>query len=349
MSKIICDICGTVYPDTAESCPICGYTRNLGEDAPEEDLLADMPTPRGRGGRFSSSNVKKKKKEIFDYDEVNGDEPDEEERYEDAEVYPEEPKTNTLLVVVLVCAITLLLVAAGFLFFRYFLPNTGKEEELPTAVETVATTEAETTEPTVPCTDIVLMSGAKVELYNKGFFHLLHVKVVPEDTTDVLTFTSGDEAIAAVNEDGRITAVGEGETVIYITCGEKQIQCPVTVVFEAETEPSAETGADALSVEAGTGPEGETSESTAAPTEETALKDVELKLKYTDRSLTVGYGFQLELDCDLAPEEVTWSVEHSYIATVDEKGFVKAVGSGTTAVIVQYGDQEVQCIIRCKK
>ena len=24
MSKIICEICGTTYPDTAECCPICG-------------------------------------------------------------------------------------------------------------------------------------------------------------------------------------------------------------------------------------------------------------------------------------------------------------------------------------
>ena len=24
MSKIICDICGTSYPETSEQCPICG-------------------------------------------------------------------------------------------------------------------------------------------------------------------------------------------------------------------------------------------------------------------------------------------------------------------------------------
>ena len=28
MSKIICDVCGTRYPDTAEQCPICGHIRN---------------------------------------------------------------------------------------------------------------------------------------------------------------------------------------------------------------------------------------------------------------------------------------------------------------------------------
>ena len=27
MSKIICDICGTSYPETAKQCPICGCVR----------------------------------------------------------------------------------------------------------------------------------------------------------------------------------------------------------------------------------------------------------------------------------------------------------------------------------
>ena len=27
MSKIICDVCGTRYPETAEQCPICGHIR----------------------------------------------------------------------------------------------------------------------------------------------------------------------------------------------------------------------------------------------------------------------------------------------------------------------------------
>lgn len=360
MSKIICDICGTVYQDTAESCPICGYTRNLGMEELDEDLLADMPGSRGKGGRFSSSNVKKKNKEIFDYDEVNPEEPEEEEEeysYDDSEPYEEEPKSNTLLIVVLVVIITLLLVASGFLFFRYFLPNALSDETPPTTLETTVETQEETTEPTVPCTDIVLTSGGKIELYNIGYFHLLHVKVVPEDTTDILTFLSEDESIATVSEDGKITAVGVGETTIYITCGEKQIKCPVSVVIVEETEPATEaTVASSADGEAIT--EGETvsgdeasdvaeTEEVTLP-EETALKDVVLKLKYTDRSLTVGYGFQLELDCDLTPEEVEWSVEHSYIATVDEKGFVKAVKTGTTEVTAKYGDQEVKCTIRCR-
>ena len=29
MNKVICDICGTSYPETSEQCPICGYTREI--------------------------------------------------------------------------------------------------------------------------------------------------------------------------------------------------------------------------------------------------------------------------------------------------------------------------------
>jgi hypothetical protein len=79
-----------------------------------------------------------------------------------------------------------------------------------------------------------------------------------------------------------------------------------------------------------------------------ADKNVVLKLKRTDIQLGVYYQFQLVLDCALEPEEVTWSSEHPHIATVDEKGNVTAVKAGTTAIIAKYGDQEVQCIVRCK-
>ena len=37
MSKVICDICGTSYQETADSCPICGYTRILGLDELQEE------------------------------------------------------------------------------------------------------------------------------------------------------------------------------------------------------------------------------------------------------------------------------------------------------------------------
>ena len=54
MSKIICDICGTTYPSSAESCPICGFNNKISEDILNVDInLDDVRLYRNR---YSNSN-----------------------------------------------------------------------------------------------------------------------------------------------------------------------------------------------------------------------------------------------------------------------------------------------------
>jgi len=151
-----------------------------------------------------------------------------------------------------------------------------------------------------------------------------------------ITFRALNPAIATVDANGRITAVSEGKTVIYITCGDKQLTCPVTCQFEAETEPSTEATVAAQT------------EATIQTEPVETKPQVELKLDRTDMRLQVGYSTQLKLvDCgDLKPEDVEWSVEHAYIAKV-ENGYVTALQSGTTEITAKYGDQTVKCIVRC--
>ncbi len=59
MNKIVCDVCGTSYPDTATQCPICGnskanpaYTANTNPSGSESYAYV-------KGGRFSHANVRK--------------------------------------------------------------------------------------------------------------------------------------------------------------------------------------------------------------------------------------------------------------------------------------------------
>ncbi|MGM9548482.1 MAG: Ig domain-containing protein [Faecousia sp.] len=340
MSKVICDICGTTYQDTADCCPICGYHRDISESLSDDEFVMKEMPALGKGGRYSSS---KKKKEIFDFDEQSDDFPETEnepyssEEDDDEGDFEQPQEHNTFVVILLTVLIVVLLAGTAFLFFRFLLPNLRPEKETVPAVETeqVLQTETETTEQRIPCQSLSLPGGA-AELTQPGYYFLLNVVVKPEDTTDELVFTSGDENVATVSADGRITAVGEGETVIYITCGEKQLTCPVTCRFEEETEPPTEDSPDA---------QAETAEET---TEAATLPQVELKLNKTDMRLMVGYSTQLELvDCgELKPEDVEWSVEHGYIAKV-ENGYVTALQSGTTEVTAKYGDQEVKCIVRC--
>ncbi len=340
MSKVICDICGTTYQDTADVCPICGCARDIGAKLSDEELLGEdyYQASKGKGGRFSN----KKKKEIFDFDRANPDDEDEEpepiEAYAVAdELTAERPRHNVFLVVLLTIVITVLVVATGYLFGRYYLPNIlGVQETTAATEEQTLPAQTESTEVRIPCQNIVL-TDANAELTHEGNYFLLNVVVKPENTTDQLTFASADESIATVTENGRITAVSQGETVIYVTCGDKQLTCKVTCNFEEATQP--ETEAEQASEET-------TGETVQETTPQTTLADVELRLEKTDVRLMVGYSFTLGLDCELDPEDVEWSVEHDYICKVDN-GYVTALKSGNTDVIVKYGDQEARCIVRC--
>lgn len=365
MSKIICDICGTTYQDTADKCPICGCSRDSAATLLGSDLLAENieEEPKTKAGKFSS-----RKKEIFDFDEVNPDEEEEETEEvtydqddDEEEEYEEEPSHNVFVVILLTILIVALLAVAGFLFVRYFLPNMKAEETVPSTVYEEETVAAAETQFEVPCQNLALTSGTAM-LTQEGQYFLLHVIAMPEDTTDEIIFTSADESIATVTEDGRITAVSEGETVIYITCGNSQLTCPVVCNFSGETETIvAETimATEVEEVTEATEAVEETTEATEAaaegdeeteatePTKTVVATDVVLKLKKTDIMLGVYYQFTLELDCELDPTDVEWSSEHPHIATVDENGVVTAKKAGTTAIIAKYGDQEVQCLVRC--
>lgn len=341
MSKVICEICGTTYQDTAECCPICGCPRDMSGNVSDDDFVMDQMPALNKGGRYSSG---KKKKEIFDFDEQSDDFPEPEnepyssEPEDDEDNYDEQPREhNTAVVVILTALIVILLAGTAFLFFRYLLPNLHGVKDTAPTVQTgqPVQTEAATTEPRIPCQDLSLPGGA-AELTQPGYYFLLNVVVIPENTTDELVFTSGDESVATVDANGRITAVSEGKTVIYITCGDKQLTCPVTCQFEAETEPSTEATVAAQT------------ESTIQTEPVETKPQVELKLDRTDMRLQVGYSTQLKLvDCgDLKPEDVEWSVEHTYIAKV-ENGYVTALQSGTTEITAKYGDQTVKCIVRC--
>lgn len=354
MSKIVCDICGTTYPDTADCCPICGCSRDSAMDFLGEVLEPEEPAAEPKKGRFAS----KSKKEIFDYDEVNspvkGPQTQEEETADEDEENEEPARPNTFVIIALTLLIAILLLFAGFLAVRYILPNLKGGEAESAGVQQSMEAVPSTSSSYIPCQNLVMSNGA-AQLSEAGQYFLLNITPSPADTSDLIVYASADENVATVTQDGRITAVGEGETVVFITCGNLQLKCPVTVSFQPETLPPTEAPTTAAVEEepedvaeepvdaAEAGEDGAYDEDPA----QDGLKDVTLKLKKTDIMLGVYYEYRLALDCDLDPSEVEWSVEHPHIASVDDTGLVKALKSGTTAVIARYGDQEVKCLVRC--
>ena len=363
MSKVICDICGTAYPSNMKNCPVCGSSREYALDNMEDGISQDAAE------LFAAdeirSEIRKKSREIFDFDEVNqvkhtGRHMEEEDLEDEDDEYDEAPRTNVGLVIVLVVLIVLLLLASGFFFLRYILPNMQDE---PVQTEPVVTTQplqtepVETTQPTIPCTNLS-MDGGKMELGKDGK-KLLNVRIYPENTTDILTYTSGDENIVTVSEDGTVSAVGEGQTVITIQCGSQQITCNVTVDYAAaeatvsEGEiPAPEVGAtDATESGAETEATEETGDADATEateaTDGASAEEQVLKLKMDDITISSNYtSVQLELEGDINPEDVDWFTMDSTVAICHD-GLVTSTGSGLTRIYGEYDGQQVMCIIRC--
>lgn len=243
MNKVICDICGTSYPETAEQCPICGFARDMGAAPVSEATVEEIPQQpvarqQVKGGRFSASNVRKRNKSTPRYQPQLTDDEDE----EFVPQKPQKPKNessdpNKPLVIILIILIAAVLVVSAFLFTKYALPAiTGEDEEKTTRQTEDEPDDPERTEdPTIPCTALTLLDGTGKELTAEGQYWLLNVDIEPADTTDKVEFTSDNPDVAIVNEEGRIEAVGEGEAIIKVTCGEQEVQFTVVCVFEPET------------------------------------------------------------------------------------------------------------------
>lgn len=355
MRNVICDICGTAYPETAANCPICGSAREYALGSVEDDFDVDAA---------ASAGSRKKTREIFDYDEVNQEKSArrtlEEDDFDDEEVYEEESGTNVGLVIFLVILIVLLLLAAGFFFIRYLLPNMMDKPEGVPAVTTSAVQQTEpvvTTSAEIPCTNL-MMDGGKMALGKDGK-KLLNVRVYPENTTDAVTYTSGDETVVTVTQDGTVQAVGEGQTVITVQCGSQKIKCNVTVDYSGvdvtvpegnlpglqveegdATEPDSTSPADSTEATEATQTVEETTEATVPEGEVLKLKKNDITISFLRTSVT------LELDCEIPAEDVTWFTMDSSIAIVND-GVVTSMGRGTTKIYAEYEDQQVFCIVRC--
>ena len=269
MSKIICDVCGSRYPDTSAQCPICGCVNNKAVKAPEEPrepaVQVDFPertsTP---GGRFSKANVSKRNQgKTFTEEPAPRakqmkpqTKPQVQEDYDFEEEFEEESgkKRGGFVNVLLVILIIALLGVCAYLFVQFFMPSFfGSDPIIAPTEPVVAATEAPTEAPAptlppmIPCEKLVLEEKT-ITLLEAGQVQQLNIEVKPENSTDGLIYISSNEEVATVDEQGNVTAVGEGSVVITAFCGAQQLECNVICNFsgvpvtEPVTEPAAEPG-----------------------------------------------------------------------------------------------------------
>ena len=327
MNKIICDVCGTSYPETASQCPICGCAKP--EDA--QAVSGDLPGAEGaagaytyvKGGRFSKSNVRKRTQSTAARKE---------RREEESATVKQSSQSNKPLIIAAVLLVLAIIAMLCYIYFAYFAPqkpNNDPPKPNQTTTSAAATTTAEPTQTqaattTAPqqikCTELKLSENS-IQLDAVGNAWLINVTPTPADTTDAITYSTSDPNVATVTAEGRVTAVGAGSAVITVYCGDVTATCNVTCnIAEPTTEP--------------------TTAPTTAPTKD------QLKLNRSDITFTVeGESWPLYRG-NISLTEITWSSDDETIATF-EKGIVTAVGAGTTKVHAEYDGTKVSCIIRC--
>lgn len=347
MSKIICEICGTVYPDNATACPICGYPRNTGESAVQEQEEPQGAAASGekvRGGKFSNSNVKKRQAA------QTGESPKARrgEREREPEQIPEKDKGNKGLLITVAILLAAVICVGAYIAIRFFRGADAYDKATEATSQTQATQATEATQPSetepaeIKCTgieipDIDLNEG--VEFLGEGRSWRLKIKLQPEDTTDELKVISSDESMAQINmsdEWVEILSVGPGRTVITVQCGDQTLEFPVFCNFGDETEES--TGETEETTEA--------TEETTEPSETTAASGT-LNLNRSDITFSYkGETFTFSAGSTVPLNQVTWTSGDESVVTI-EGGKAVAVGPGTTKITATYGGESESCIIRC--
>lgn len=82
----------------------------------------------------------------------------------------------------------------------------------------------------VPCTGITL-SESSLTFTDFGT-HQLFASVQPEDCTQVVRWSSSDETVATVNQNGLVTLLANGTTTITATCGSYSATCSITMAYD---------------------------------------------------------------------------------------------------------------------
>lgn len=318
--KVVCDVCGTTFPETETSCPVCGCAK-----APDAQLIEEETPVRqetagsySKGGRFSQSNVQRRSAGVSESAE---------ESIPERRPAPERRRSSEsqgtskgliAAVIILLVAIVMVVVYIGVSVLS--MDNNENPQETTPSTSSGAIVE-------VPCVSLTLHNNL-IELNTANESFALAVTVLPADTTDKVVYSSADPSIAKVDTNGNVTPVGYGETVITVTCGSQMAQCTVksNVGEPPQTQPTTPPGPQL--------PAG-----------------FQLKLKtYKDSGEITIAGDAVatiySTTMGITASDITWTTSDPAIATV-ENGKVTGVGKGYCYVTATIGDQTATCKVIC--
>ena len=323
---IKCEYCGEMYSTTYKRCPFCNedgtgpwaVAAEPGDEYDDDDY--DVP----RGGKRLASAGRKRNGRGQSVGSIIG------------------WILSALLIIAAVCIV--------FSIARSFLgmdkrpnptptPPTAESVE-PTPSEPGETDPAESADPvesetpqpqvTIPSVDVVrptsfTLSKTDMTFDGAGQQWNLKVTMVPADATAEVTWKSSNPNIAAVNFDGKVTAVGPGT-------------CTVTATIEG-------VGEQTCIVRCNFKNGGTTNNNTSTGTENNTTSSG-LTISRTDFTLaSVGDHWRLVISG--TDSTVTWTSSNPAVATVAADGTVTAVSKGTCTVTAEVDGEKLTCIVRC--
>ena len=366
MSKIICDVCGSAYADTADQCPICG-TAKRDTNATKPEAQSESGYNYLKGGRFSHANVRKhnSRRELTRMNAEKQEQPKSnmpplpvnpepvkqekpkpqkaakpakpkddmkptrEEIFEPQDAQDKAGRITNIILVVIVLILLALVVFAGIYIVRNYetlFPNLNTPTEPQGTQQTIGGVQ-------IPCSGIKLPDIAVLE--SSGDPVDLGVVIEPANTTDDVEYKSSDPSIATVNFKGQITVHNSGSVVITITCGEQTAELALECVFVIPTDPSDPSAP---------------SQPVTPPVLEGKLLFVDARGKETHDVTFNKYGEEYQLyKGEIDASYVTFTSSDPTVVTVDATGKIKIVGKGNAVITAQYGDQKIQCDVHCTK
>ena len=256
MSKVVCDVCGTAFAETASQCPICGTAKS---EATRSTSGSEKSGGYAyvKGGRFSQANVRKHNSGKGELPRVQDDETqkkqnredvprrkrsedmakadkDLDEKQEKQEKQEKEEKkerrknkrkereneqpSNVGLIIVVVLLLLAIISLCAYIAIRYINMNNEKNNSTGPSVSQ-STDNGQLEE--VLCTGITIEGIAEHTFVSISEELWLNVVCEPANTTQLLSWNY-DATVVKVVQIGNqwcVTPVGMGETVVEVSCG----------------------------------------------------------------------------------------------------------------------------------
>ena len=321
--KVICDVCGTTFSDTEANCPICGCAAVRPAKTVQDEGSFDVhknstANDYSKGGRFAKSNVRRNTRNRGSEGRFSGDKGRRNEEQQGN-------KGLIAVVIILLLAIIMVVVYIGVnVLFKDMGDNTNGGGQTTGSQQQDAGGDSQT----IACTSVSIGSPTVV-LEKENESVALAIKLEPQNTTDMVTYTSSDPEIATVDDKGNIQpGTKQGTATITVTCGTAFDTC--TVISSVGEEPG----------------------SSDQPTPDTELPEgFVLKLvTYKDSGeITIAGDAVTSIYKEIMgvkASDITWTTSDPAIATV-ENGKVTGIGKGYCYITAAIGDQTATCKVIC--